>query len=110
MEKPRAAAACSAEVLRGTCTSAIQTTWEVSWEVMCDAVVASSIPAMLRERASLNPNAPAITYIDYDQEWEGVEETLSWSQLYRRMQNVGEEISRSGSPGDRALILSPQGL
>ncbi|MDT5174404.1 MAG: long-chain fatty acid adenylyltransferase FadD28 [Mycobacterium sp.] len=77
---------------------------------MCDAVVASSIPAMLRERASLKPNAPAITYIDYDQEWEGVEETLSWSQLYRRMQNVGEEISRSGSPGDRALILSPQGL
>ncbi|MDT5139148.1 MAG: long-chain fatty acid adenylyltransferase FadD28 [Mycobacterium sp.] len=79
-------------------------------QVMCDAVVASSIPAMLRERASLKPNAPAITYIDYDQEWEGVEETLSWSQLHRRMQNVGEEISRSGSPGDRALILSPQGL
>ncbi|MDT5221096.1 MAG: long-chain fatty acid adenylyltransferase FadD28, partial [Mycobacterium sp.] len=110
MEKPRAAAACSAEVLRGTCTSAIQTTWEVRRQVMCDAVVASSIPAMLRERASLKPNAPAITYIDYDQEWEGVEETLSWSQLYRRMQNVGEEISRAGSAGDRALILSPQGL
>ena len=37
-------------------------------------------------------------------------ETLTWSQLYRRMLNVGEEISAYGSPGDRALILAPQGL
>lgn len=77
---------------------------------MCETVVASSIPAMLRERASLNPNGPAITYIDYDHDWDGVEETLSWSQLYRRMLNVGEQIKQSGSAGDRALILSPQGL
>ncbi|MDT5313896.1 MAG: hypothetical protein QOE74_2916, partial [Mycobacterium sp.] len=40
----------------------------------------SSIPAILRERASLQPNDAAFTFIDYDREWDGVEETLTWSQ------------------------------
>ena len=65
---------------------------------------------MLRERASLNPNGAALTYIDYDQDWEGAEESLTWSQLYRRTLNVAEVLKKSGSPGDRALILAPQGL
>ncbi len=73
-------------------------------------VVGSSIPAVLRERASLNPNGAAITYIDYDQTWDGVEETLTWSQLYRRMLNVAEQLKLHGSTGDRAVILAPQGL
>lgn len=73
-------------------------------------VVGSSIPAVLRERASLNPNDAAITYIDYEQEWDGVAQTLTWSQLYRRMLNVAEQLSGCGSTGDRAVILAPQGL
>lgn len=74
------------------------------------SVVQSSIPAVLRERASLQPNDAAFTYLDYDQDWDGVAHTLTWSQLYRRVVNLGEQLRASGSPGDRALILAPQGL
>jgi long-chain fatty acid adenylyltransferase FadD28 len=74
------------------------------------SVVESSIPAVLRERASLQPNDPAFTYVDYDQEWDGVATALTWSQLYRRVLNLGEQLRLHGSTGDRALMLAPQGL
>ena len=74
------------------------------------SVFGSSIPTVLRERASLNPHGEAITYIDYGHDWEGVPETLTWSQLYRRMVNVAEQLKLCGSTGDRAVILAPQGL
>ncbi|HWS93681.1 MAG TPA: AMP-binding protein, partial [Mycobacterium sp.] len=73
-------------------------------------MVESSIPAVLRERASLQPNDTALTFIDYEQDWDGVAETLTWSQLYRRMLNVAANLRQCGSTGDRALILAPQGL
>ncbi len=65
---------------------------------------------MLRERASLQPNDTAFTYLDYEQDWDGVAHTLTWSQLYRRVVNLGEQLKAHGSTGDRALILAPQGL
>lgn len=65
---------------------------------------------MLRERASLQPNDRALTFIDYEQDWDGVAETLTWSQFYRRTLNVARELARHGSAGDRAVILAPQGL
>ena len=70
----------------------------------------SSIPALLRERASLQPNEAAFTYVDYDRDSKGVPLTLSWSQLYRRVVNLAEQLKLRGSAGDRALILAPQGL
>ncbi|WP_156687028.1 AMP-binding protein [Mycobacterium sp. Marseille-P9652] len=73
-------------------------------------MVLSSIPDVLRERASLQPNDTAFTYIDYDHDWEGVAHTLTWSQLYRRVLNLGDQLRAHGSTGDRALILAPQGL
>jgi fatty acid CoA ligase FadD28 len=69
-----------------------------------------SIPALLRERASLQPNETAFTYVDYDRDSNGVPLTLTWSQLYRRVVNLGEQIKLRGSTGDRAFILAPQGL
>jgi acyl-CoA synthetase (AMP-forming)/AMP-acid ligase II len=74
------------------------------------SVLESSITAVLGERASLQPNDPAFTYVDFDQEWDGVAITLTWSQLYRRVVNLGEQLRLRGSTGDRALILAPQGL
>lgn len=65
---------------------------------------------MLRERASLAPNEPAFTFVDYAADSAGARETLSWSQLYRRSCGVAQALSRSGSTGDRALIVAPQGL
>lgn len=69
-----------------------------------------SLPAALRACARLQPNDPAFTFIDYEQDWAGVAESLTWSQLYRRTLNVARELSRYGSTGDRAVILAPQGL
>jgi fatty acid CoA ligase FadD28 len=72
--------------------------------------IESSILTVLRERASLKPNNTAFTFIDYQQDWLGVAESLTWSQLYRRVLNVAGELSGCGSAGDRAVILAPQGL
>ena len=69
-----------------------------------------SILSVLRERAVQTPDDLAFTFTDYDRDWEGVTESLTWSQLFRRTLNTAEEVSRHGVPGDRALIVAPQGL
>ena len=68
------------------------------------------LPAVLRERASLQPNEPAFTFIDYDYDPDGVTETLTWSQLYLRTRHMAAELRRHGAVGDRAAIVAPQGL
>jgi fatty acid CoA ligase FadD28 len=73
-------------------------------------MVESSLPTVLRERASLQPNGIAVTFIDYEQDWAGVAASLTWSQLYRRTLNIAHELRQCGSTGDRAVILAPQGL
>ncbi|HEY1840647.1 MAG TPA: AMP-binding protein [Mycobacterium sp.] len=73
-------------------------------------MVQPSIPSVLRERASLQPNEKAFTFIDYDQDWDGVAESITWSQLHRRSLNVAQEMRLHGSAGDRAVIVAPQGL
>ena len=70
----------------------------------------SSLPAVLREHATLRPDETAYTFVDYQQDWAGVAESLTWSQLYRRSLNVAEELRSRGSTGDRVLISAPQGL
>jgi acyl-CoA synthetase (AMP-forming)/AMP-acid ligase II len=70
----------------------------------------SSIPAILRERASLQPNDTAFTFIDYEQDWDGVSTSLTWAQLYRRTTNLARELSAVAATGDRAVIVAPQGL
>jgi long-chain fatty acid adenylyltransferase FadD28 len=73
-------------------------------------VIEPSIARVLRERASLQRNDTAFTFIDYEQEWSGVAESLTWSQLYRRALNVARELRLCGPTGERAVILAPQGL
>jgi fatty acid CoA ligase FadD21 len=70
----------------------------------------SSVLSLLRERASVQPHDLAFTYTDYEQDWAGVSDTLTWTQLYRRTLNVAHEVMRHGAVGDRAVILAPQGL
>ncbi|WP_272891580.1 type I polyketide synthase, partial [Mycobacterium marinum] len=69
-----------------------------------------SISAVLRERASLRPSETAFTFIDYERDWAGIAETLTWSQLHRRTCNVARELKACGATGDRAVVLAPQGL
>ena len=73
-------------------------------------MIEPSICVVLRERASLQPNHTAFTFLDYEQDWEGVAESLTWAQLYRRVLNLAVELVGCGSTGDRAVILAPQGL
>jgi acyl-CoA synthetase (AMP-forming)/AMP-acid ligase II len=70
----------------------------------------SSIPAILRERASLQPNDTAFTFIDYEQDWDGITTSLTWGQLYRRTTNLARELADVATTGDRAVIVAPQGL
>jgi fatty acid CoA ligase FadD28 len=65
---------------------------------------------MLCERASLQPDDTAVTFIDYEQDWNGVAESLTWTRLYRRTQNVARQLRQCGSTGDRAVVSAPQGL
>jgi acyl-CoA synthetase (AMP-forming)/AMP-acid ligase II len=74
------------------------------------AVTQSSLPALLRERASQQPDAPAYTYIDYEIDPAGFAECLTWAQVHHRALVVAEELRLCGSVGDRAAILAPQGL
>ncbi len=72
--------------------------------------IEASIPALLRERASLQPDDVAYTFIDYEQDWAGVPVSLTWPQLYRRVANLARELRQCASPGDRAMIIAPQSL
>src|ERR1700723_3190958 len=74
------------------------------------AVSEASIPAVLRERARQQPDAPAYTFIDYELDPAVYSETLTWFQVHRRAQVVAAELASRGSPGDRVAILAPQGL
>jgi len=73
-------------------------------------VIEQSIPAMLRQCVNLHPDGTAFTFIDYEQDWDGVAETLTWLQLHRRVLNVARELRLCASAGDRAVILAPQGV
>jgi long-chain fatty acid adenylyltransferase FadD28 len=80
----------------------------VSWEGL--PVTESPVLVVLREHASLQPDQTAFTFLDYDHDWEGVAESLTWAQLYRRSLTLALELKGCGSAGDRAVILAPQGL
>ncbi|WP_165789315.1 AMP-binding protein, partial [Mycolicibacterium agri] len=73
-------------------------------------MVETSLTAVLRERASLQPDDTAFTFVDYEQDWDGVAESVTWPQLYRQVCTIAEQLKLSLSPGDRAVILAPQGL
>jgi long-chain fatty acid adenylase/transferase FadD26 len=70
----------------------------------------SSLPALLQQQASQQPDAAAYTFIDYEIDPAGFEERLTWSQVHRRALVVAAELRLCGSVGDRAAILAPQGL
>ncbi|MHA3022098.1 AMP-binding protein [Mycobacterium sp. BMJ-28] len=70
----------------------------------------SSLVGVLRERASLQPDDPAYTFMDYDVDPAGVATTLSWAQLYRRVHSLAWELRQIAEIGDRAVIVAPQGL
>ncbi|MGF2944897.1 AMP-binding protein [Mycobacterium sp. Lab-001] len=73
-------------------------------------VLGTPFPVLLRKRAALQPDDVAYTFVDYERDWAGVAESVTWPQLYRRVRNVARELRLCASPGDRAVISAPQGL
>jgi long-chain fatty acid adenylase/transferase FadD26 len=73
-------------------------------------MVESSIPAALREHARRQPDARAFTFVDYELDPAGFAESLTWSQVYQRVQSLAAELISYGAPGDRVAIIAPQGL
>ncbi|MBY0442347.1 MAG: AMP-binding protein [Mycobacteriaceae bacterium] len=71
---------------------------------------APTIPTILRESANLQPDDTALTFMNYEQDWSGVAEKLTWLQLYQRSLNVAAELKECTAPGDRVVILAPQGI
>lgn len=72
-------------------------------------MIDTTLVGVLRERASLQPDDNAYTYVDYDHDPQGVPVTLTWSQLYRKVRGLAHVLRQNGSVGDRAVILAPQG-
>lgn len=70
----------------------------------------SSIRIVLAERASLQPNDTAFTFVDYETDWDGVPARMTWAEVHRRVLNLASELDARGATGDRAVILAPQGL
>jgi long-chain fatty acid adenylase/transferase FadD26 len=74
------------------------------------SVSESFIPGLLRELADRQPDKPGFTFIDYELDPSGFTESLTFSQMHRRVQVIAAEIASCGSPGDRVAIMAPQGL
>ncbi len=69
-----------------------------------------TLPALLRHQATSQGDAAAFTFMDGAVLGTGHPESLTWSQLYRRVLSLAEELRRTASKGDRVAILAPQGL
>lgn len=70
----------------------------------------TSIPALLEYRAQHQPDENAYTFLDYDVDPAGFSESLTWTEVRHRVQVVADKLAKISSPGDRAVVLAPQGL
>jgi acyl-CoA synthetase (AMP-forming)/AMP-acid ligase II len=66
-----------------------------------------SLVALLEHRAATRPDDDAFVFLSD----RGVREAgLTFGQLHSRAVALAQELSRKGKPGDRALLIFPQGL
>jgi long chain fatty acid CoA FadD26 len=75
---------------------------------MSDTAV--TLPALLRQQANTQGDTTAFTFMDGAVLGTGHPESLTWSQLYRRVLSLAAELRRTAAKGDRVAILAPQGL
>jgi long chain fatty acid CoA FadD26 len=69
-----------------------------------------TIPELIERRADEQPDDTAYTFYDYESDPAGVADTITWSELRDRVGVVAEQLAKLGSPGERAVVLAPQGL
>ena len=70
-----------------------------------------SLPGLLRDLAARRAHQRAFSFVDYpDLGSTGRSRTLTWAQLRDRARGVAERLRATARPGDRAVLLLPQGL
>ena len=69
-----------------------------------------TLPALLRHRAETIGDELAYTFVDGEILGTGHPESLTWSQLYRRVLALAGELRRTAATGDRVAIVAPQTL
>ena len=70
-----------------------------------------SLPGLLRDLAARHAHQRAFTFMDYpDLGSSGRSRTLTWAQLHERASAVAGQLREVARPGDRAVLLMPQGL
>ncbi len=70
----------------------------------------TTIPELIERRAQEQPDDTAYTFWDYESDPAGVAESITWSELRDRVEVVAEQLAKLGAPGERAVVLAPQGL
>lgn len=70
----------------------------------------TTILDMIERRADEQPDDPAYTFYDYESDPAGVADGVTWSELRDRVEVVAEQLAKLGAPGERAVVLAPQGL
>ena len=70
----------------------------------------SPLSAHLAYWAACTPDDPALTFLDYRSDPEGVARSLTWAQLDRRVAAVAARLRATVRRGERAALLAPQGL
>lgn len=70
----------------------------------------TTIPELIERRAQEQPDDTAYTFWDYESDPAGVAESITWSELRDRVDVVAEQLGKLGAPGERAVVLAPQGL
>jgi len=69
-----------------------------------------TLPALLRHQATIQGDTTAFTFMDGAVLGTGHPESLTWSQLQRRVLSLAGELRRCATDGDRVALLAPQGL
>ncbi|MFB9323485.1 fatty acyl-AMP ligase [Cryptosporangium minutisporangium] len=70
----------------------------------------SPLPTHLAHWAGRTPDEPALTFLDYLSNPDGVARTLTWAQLDRRVTAVAAALQGTVRRGERVALLVPQGL
>lgn len=73
---------------------------------MLDASSYTNITDLLFRRAAEHPERTAFSFLG---DGENVTHTFTYASLHERVRAVGAELSRRAGPGDRALLLFPNG-
>ncbi|KMO82221.1 AMP-binding protein [Mycolicibacterium chlorophenolicum] len=74
------------------------------------APTVTTIPALLADRVRQQPEDTAYTFVDYESDPGGIADSLTWAEFHHRVKVVAAQLAKIGSPGDRAVVLAPQGL